>query len=41
MNQIVRGLYRYPIDMVDKDAFCSKEMPKPHQTLFYDFSYAS
>ena len=35
MNEIVRGLYRYPIDMVDVNAFCSKEMPKPNQTLFF------
>ena len=34
-NFIVRGLYKYPIDMVDVNAFCSKEMPKPNQTLFF------
>ena len=34
-------MYRYPIDMVDVNAFCSKEMPKPNQALFYNFSYAS
>jgi len=27
--------------MVDVNAFWSKEMPKPNQALFYNFSYAS
>ena len=38
----IPGIYRYPIDMADVNAFCcSKEMPKPNQTQFYNFSYAS
>ena len=33
----VLGICRYPIDMVDVNAFCSQEMPKPNQTLFLFF----